>query len=115
MTVLESSSTEHGNSREADDHIDEVRVCLWTAAKNWPIVHLPDDTWAWRDLTECYRQGKTPDLSIRVLWQSYQNSHPVVKQEELGKEIMNIALTKPSSTDGFDPANFGSNVEHAKH
>lgn len=47
--------------------------------------------------------------SIRALWQSYQDSHPVVKQEELGKEIMNIALTKPSSTDGFDPANFDSN------
>jgi hypothetical protein len=29
--------------------------------------------------------GKTPDLSIRALWQSYQQSHLVAKQEELGK------------------------------
>jgi hypothetical protein len=35
--------------------------------------------------------GKTPDLSNRALWQSYQQ-HPVAKQEELAKEIMNSAL-----------------------
>jgi hypothetical protein len=36
--------------------------------------------------------GKTPDLSIRALWQSYQQSHLVAKQEELTKEIMYFVL-----------------------
>jgi hypothetical protein len=29
---------------------------------------------------------ETPDLSTRALWQSYQQSHLVAKQEELAKE-----------------------------
>jgi hypothetical protein len=36
--------------------------------------------------------GKTPDSSTTALWQSYQQSHLVAKQEELSKEIMNLAL-----------------------
>jgi hypothetical protein len=24
-------------------HVDGVRICLSTAANNWPIIHLPDD------------------------------------------------------------------------
>jgi hypothetical protein len=36
--------------------------------------------------------GKTPDLSTRALWQSCQQSHLVVKKEELAKEMMNFTL-----------------------
>jgi hypothetical protein len=36
--------------------------------------------------------GKTPDLSIRALWQSYHQNHLVAKQEELEKEIMKFSL-----------------------
>jgi len=36
--------------------------------------------------------GETPDSSTRALWKSYQQSHLVAKQEELAKEMMNLAL-----------------------
>jgi hypothetical protein len=32
-------------------------------------------------------QGKTPDSSTRAVWQSYQQSYLVARQEELLKEI----------------------------
>jgi hypothetical protein len=35
--------------------------------------------------------GKTPDSSTRVYWQSYQQNRLVSKQEELSKEMMNLA------------------------
>jgi hypothetical protein len=57
-----------------DDHIDEVRLCLWTAATNGPTVHPPGDTWAWRTMMKWCWQRKI-DLSIRAIWQSYQQSH----------------------------------------
>jgi len=31
--------------------------------------------------------GKTPNSSNRALWQSYQQSHVVTKQDELAKEM----------------------------
>jgi hypothetical protein len=34
----------------------------------------------------------TPDWSTRALWQSYQQSQLVLKQEELAKEMMNFDL-----------------------
>jgi hypothetical protein len=30
-------------------HVERVRLCPWTVATNWRIVHLPDDVWAWRE------------------------------------------------------------------
>jgi hypothetical protein len=38
-----------------------VRLCLWTAATNGPVIHLQDDMWVWRPV-EWYRQGKTEEL-----------------------------------------------------
>jgi hypothetical protein len=31
------------------DHVDGVRLRLWTAATNGPIVHPPGDIWAWEN------------------------------------------------------------------
>jgi hypothetical protein len=39
-----------------------VRLCLWTAATNWPIVHPPDYIWVWRATVEWYWQEKTEEL-----------------------------------------------------
>jgi hypothetical protein len=41
---------------------DGVRWCLWTAATSGPIVHLPDDIWAWSVMVEWYWQGKIKEL-----------------------------------------------------
>jgi hypothetical protein len=42
---------------------------------------------------ELYWQGKTSDLSTRALWQSYQQSQLVTKQEELGKGNYELCRT----------------------
>jgi hypothetical protein len=61
------------------------RLRLWTVTSNGPIIHthviyeLEDPCW--------HRHGKTPDSSTTALWQSYQQSNLVAKQEEPGKEI----------------------------
>jgi hypothetical protein len=75
-----------------DDHVagERLRSELWPP--NGPIVHPIRDIWVWGTMVECYRQGKTPDLYSRALWQSYQQSHLAAAQEELGKEIMNLTL-----------------------
>jgi hypothetical protein len=75
-----------------DDHVDGVRLCLWTVAINRPIGNLPGNICAWRATVKLYQQGKTLDSSIRVLWQSYPQSHFDAKQEELAKEIINLTL-----------------------
>jgi hypothetical protein len=65
------------------------RLRLVTTATNVPIVHpqlIYERTEPWWDGIT----GETPDSSIRALWQSYQSS--VAKQEELAKEMMNLAL-----------------------
>jgi hypothetical protein len=61
------------------DHVDGVRLRLWTAATNGPIAHPPGDIWARITTMEWCRQGKTPDSSIRALWQSCQQSHLAAK------------------------------------
>jgi hypothetical protein len=60
-----------------DDHVDVVRLRLWTSATSGLTVHLSSDTWAWITTVEWTRQRKTLDSSIRAFWQSYQQSHPV--------------------------------------
>jgi hypothetical protein len=73
-----------------------VRLCLWSAAANWPI-HPPGDTWAWKTIVEWYWHGRTHDLPTRALWQSYWLSHLVANEGELGKgndefSLRNICL-----------------------
>jgi hypothetical protein len=36
------------NVFDDDDGVNGVRLWLWTAATNRPIVHPPGDIWAWR-------------------------------------------------------------------
>jgi hypothetical protein len=43
-------------------------------------------------MVELYQEGKTPDSSTRALWQSYQQSHLVANQEDVVKEMMDLAL-----------------------
>jgi hypothetical protein len=48
------------------DHVDGVRLHLWTAATNGPMLHSPGDIWAWTIMVEWRRQGKlisSPQLS----------------------------------------------------
>jgi hypothetical protein len=46
------------------------------------------------ELGEHYRQGRTPDSSTRAFWQSYQQSNPVAKQEELDEGNDEFGLAK---------------------
>lgn len=39
-------------------HVDDVRLCLWSAATNGPIAYPRDNTW-WRATVEWYWQVKT--------------------------------------------------------
>jgi hypothetical protein len=74
-----------------DDHVNGVRLCLWTAAANRPNVHFPGDIWAW------WTGGMM--LTEENSWFIYQSSLATVpaessgsKQEELVKGMMNLAL-----------------------
>jgi hypothetical protein len=75
-----------------DDRVSGVRLRLWTATTNGPIVHPPGDTWVWRAM-EWYRQGKTPDTSTRALWNSYQHRHLVTSRRN-GRKEWEFSLTK---------------------
>jgi hypothetical protein len=52
-----------------DNHVKGVRLHLWAAATNGPIVHPPGDVWALRAMMELYWQSKTPISFTRALWQ----------------------------------------------
>jgi hypothetical protein len=80
--ILESLHMDDDDSH----YVKGVRLCLWTAATSGPTVHPPGDLWAWRTMVKWCQQGKTPDSSTRPLWQSYQQSYLVARQEELAKE-----------------------------
>jgi hypothetical protein len=43
-------------------HVDRVRLYLWTAAINGPILYPPGDIWVWRATVEWYWRGKTEEL-----------------------------------------------------
>jgi hypothetical protein len=72
--------------------VDGMRLRLWTAATNGPIINSPGDTWAWSTMVEWHRQGRTLDSSTRAVCQSYQENHLVTKNEKLAKKIMNFAF-----------------------
>jgi hypothetical protein len=64
-------------------------LCWWYNCGNqWAHFYPPDDIWACRTIVEWYQQRK---LLIRV-WQSCHQSHLVADQEELGKELTNLAF-----------------------
>jgi hypothetical protein len=51
------------------------------------VIYEHGKPW-WNDID----RRKTPDLSTRALEHSYEQSHLVAKQEELVKEMMNVAI-----------------------
>jgi hypothetical protein len=75
-----------------DDHVDGVRLRLWIAATNRPIVHPLGDIWAWRTMVEWHRQGKTfvHQSPLAVLPTESSTS----KLGELGEGNYKFGLTK---------------------
>jgi hypothetical protein len=64
-----------------DDRVEGIRMCLWTAATNGPIVHPPSWYMSMENHDGMLSAGESPDSSSRALWQSYQQNHLVAKQE----------------------------------
>jgi hypothetical protein len=56
-----------------DDHVDWVRLCLWTSAVSRRIVHPAGNKWAWKNMVELYRQGKS--------WLVQQSSLTIIPTE----------------------------------
>jgi hypothetical protein len=79
------------DDRDNNDYVDEVRLHLWTAASNGPTVH-PQVTYEhgepwWNYINRGELLICQPELSGNPT-----SSHLVAKQEELTKEITNLAL-----------------------
>jgi hypothetical protein len=86
-----------GNNVVCHDHVDGVRIRLWTATTNKPIVQPPADIRAWRTMTEWHQQGSLP-IRPPELSGNPTSSHLVVKQEVHAKEIMNFAVRSNINT-----------------
>jgi hypothetical protein len=61
-------------------HIDMVKLCIWTAAINGPIVHSLDDIWIqWNDIdrgNETTRRKLCPSATLPTtctMWHLYAN------------------------------------------
>jgi hypothetical protein len=67
-------------------HVDGVRLRLWTAVTNGPIVHSPGDIWARRTMEEFWCWQRKTDSSTGASWQSYQQSHLVASRKNGRKE-----------------------------
>jgi hypothetical protein len=48
------------------DHVNGVRLCLWTAATNRPTVHPLDHTRVWTATVEWCWQGKTGEIWEKI-------------------------------------------------
>jgi hypothetical protein len=48
------------------DHVDGMRLRLWTATTNGPIVYPSGGIWAWKTMVEWYRQRKTSDSALEL-------------------------------------------------
>jgi hypothetical protein len=81
-----------------NDHVDEVRLRLWTTATKGSLSR-------WYMSTEKHggmiQTGKT-DSYTRALRQSYQKSRLVAKQEKLAKEKYEFSLQR-CATDLYRP------------
>jgi hypothetical protein len=75
-----------------DDHVDGVRLCLWTAATSGPIVHHLGDIWAWRTVVEWYRRRNAWFRPPEICG-SPSSSHLAANKEELceGSEEFDLA------------------------
>jgi hypothetical protein len=49
-----------------DVHVNGVKLYLWNAAINGPIIHPPGDIWAWGAMVEWYWQRKTEELGKKL-------------------------------------------------
>jgi hypothetical protein len=57
-----------------------MRICLWTAVTNGPIVHPPGDIWVWM------RKPKNLDKNLSQCHFSHHMSHVDWPRQETGKE-----------------------------
>jgi hypothetical protein len=73
------------NKVNVDDAAYKMTSRLRTAATNGPLVHPPDDIWAWRTTVELCRQ-RTSDSSTRTLWKSYQQIHLIASRRNGRRE-----------------------------
>jgi hypothetical protein len=74
-----------------DNHVDGVRLRLWTAATSGLIVH-PEWYVSMGTMVEWCRHRKIPDSSTRAPWQNLPAKSTGSKQEERAKGMMNLAL-----------------------
>jgi hypothetical protein len=78
-------------------HVDGVRLSLWAAATNWPIVHPSDGTiWVWRATAEWYWQEKTEELGgkpVPVSFCSSQFPHGLTRARTRVAVVKTLLLT----------------------
>jgi hypothetical protein len=67
-----------------DDHVDGVRLRLWTEATNGPVVDHPTDMSVENHGAMMSTGESYWFVHKSALWQSYQHSHLMDNQEELG-------------------------------
>jgi hypothetical protein len=74
-----------------EDDVDRLRIRLWTADTNGPIIHLPGNIWAWKLWWNNTDRGKIL-IGPSDFSGNHISSHPVAKRERLAKEMTNLAL-----------------------
>jgi hypothetical protein len=77
-------------------HVDMLRVCLWTAATNGPIVHPPYDIWVWRATVEWYWHGKAKESGQKPVWLSLfppKFSYGLTRERSRTSSMRSLPLT----------------------